>query len=143
MKKKASGKLRGRLHARGYEQVEGKHYFEHDTAAAVTNPITIRIVITMMAMPTAWIAEVLDVDGAFLQGQFYNGEKLYIGIPNEFEEWYDDDKVLLMNIPLYGTNQVANCFYKMLVKRMTNKDYKRSNADPYLFYIYTLVEDWC
>ena len=85
-----------------------------------------------MAMYAAWIAEVLDVDGAFLQGQFYNGEKLYIEIPNGFEEWYDDDKVLLMNIPLYGTKQAANCFYKMLVKRMTNKDYKRSKADPCL-----------
>ena len=76
------------------------------------------------------------MDGAFLQGKFYNGEKLHIGIPNGFEEWYDDDKVLLMNVPLYGTNQVANCFYKMLVKRMKNKDYKRSKADPCLCYIY-------
>ena len=136
MKKKASGKLCGRLNARGYEQVEGKHYVEHNTSAPVTNPITIRIILTMMAMHAAWIAEVLDVDGAFLQGKFYNGEKLHIGISNGFEKWYDDVKVLLMNVLLYGTTQVANCFYKMPVKRMTNKDYKRSKADPCLYYIY-------
>ena len=41
-----------------------------------------------------------------------------------------------MNVLLYGTKQVANCFYKMLVKRMMNKDYKRSKADPCLYYIY-------
>ena len=67
MKKKASGKLCGRLHTRGYEQVEGNHYFEHNTAAPVTNSTTNRIVITMMVIHAAWIAEVLDVDGTFLQ----------------------------------------------------------------------------
>ena len=136
MKRKASGKLRGRLNARGYEQVEGKHYFEHDLAAPVTNATSIRVVLTLMAMHAAWIAKVLDVDGAFLQGQFYKGERLYIGVPSGFEKWYGDDEVLLMNVPLYGTKQAANCFYKMLIERMKKKDYKRSKADPCLYYIY-------
>ena len=136
MKRKASGKLRGRLNARGYEQVEGKHYFEHDLAAPVTNATSIRVVLTLMAMHAAWIAKVLDVDGAFLQGQFYKGESLYIGVPSGFEKWYGDDEVLLMNVPLYGTKQAANCFYKMLIERMKKKDYKRSKADPCLYYIY-------
>jgi hypothetical protein len=38
-KKKTSGKLRGRLNVRGYEQREGEHYFGDNIAAPVTNEI--------------------------------------------------------------------------------------------------------
>ena len=71
----------------------------------------------MMVMYTAWIVEVLDVDGAFLQGQFYNGEKLYIWIPSGFELWYDDDDVLLMTVPLYGTKKAAIVSTRLLLRK--------------------------
>ena len=38
MKKKTNGKLCGRLNARGYKQVVGKHYVADSIAASVTNP---------------------------------------------------------------------------------------------------------
>ena len=62
MKQKANGKLCGELNARGYEQIEGKHYFKYDLAAPVTNATLVRIVLVLMAMNAAWIAEVIDVD---------------------------------------------------------------------------------
>ncbi len=40
MKKKTNGKRRGRLNARGYEQLEGIHYQLDSIAAPVTNPNT-------------------------------------------------------------------------------------------------------
>ena len=49
MKQKANGKLRGRLNARGYERIEGKHYFKYDLAAPVTNATSVRIVLVLMA----------------------------------------------------------------------------------------------
>ena len=41
MKQKASGQLRGHLNARGYEQLEGQHYYADSIAAPVTNLNTI------------------------------------------------------------------------------------------------------
>ena len=41
MKKKASGKYRGRLNVHGYEQVDGMHYFGHNIVAPVTNAVSV------------------------------------------------------------------------------------------------------
>ena len=54
-----------------------------------------------MVMNAAWIAEIIDVDGAFLQGKFTNGEVLYVGISDGFEQYYGDNEVLMMNVPIY------------------------------------------
>ena len=48
MKKKTNGKRRGRLNARGYEQLEGTHYHSDSIAAPVTNPNTICTVWTLL-----------------------------------------------------------------------------------------------
>jgi hypothetical protein len=44
-----------------------------------------------------WTLEIIDVEGAFLQGKFENGDKLYIEVPDEFKEWYPGD----MNVLVY------------------------------------------
>ena len=80
MKRKTNGKLCGRLNARGYEELEGKHNYSDSIAAPVTNPNTIRIVWTLLAMIPDWIAVVIDVEGAFLQGKFTNGEQMHIDV---------------------------------------------------------------
>ena len=66
MKKKTSGKLRGRLNVRGYEQLEGEHYFADSIAAPVTNPSSVRILWTLWVSNPKWVARILDVEGAFL-----------------------------------------------------------------------------
>jgi hypothetical protein len=43
MKKKANGTYHARMNARGYEQVDGKHYDKMTKAAPVANEITIRM----------------------------------------------------------------------------------------------------
>ena len=35
-----------------------------------------------------WTAEIVDVEGAYLQCKFENGDELYIEVPDGFEEWY-------------------------------------------------------
>ena len=62
MKKKTNGKLRGRLNARGYEQVDGEHYHAENIAAPVTNENTVRIVMTLLCSNPDWVAEVMDVE---------------------------------------------------------------------------------
>ncbi len=49
----------------------------------------------------------IDVEGAFLQGKFVNGEQIYIEVPdgNGMEEFYGskENVVLLLNVPIYET----------------------------------------
>jgi len=74
----------------------------------------------------------IDVEGAFLQGQFANKEELYIEVPDGFHEWYEGDVVL--RIPLYGTKQAAYCFFKTFVVHIKNVTYKQSKADLCLYF---------
>ena len=104
----------GRLNARGHEQVYGSHYASNSIATLVTNPITMHIILTLWCMNAVWMAVIIDVEGAFLQGQFENDKELYIDVPNGFEELYPGDVVLRMNVPLYETKHVTYCFFKCL-----------------------------
>jgi hypothetical protein len=49
-KHKANGSRRGRLNARGYEQLEGEHFMADSVSSPVTNPATIRILILLLCM---------------------------------------------------------------------------------------------
>eukprot|EP00979_Chaetoceros_neogracilis_P016407 scaffold7985_cov123-Chaetoceros_neogracile.AAC.1 len=91
MKKKANGTYRARLNARGYEQVEGLHYDAANIAAPVTNEMSIRIVM-VLALMAAWTAQIIDVKGAFLHGEFdENFEKVYLRPPKGFQHIYGAD----------------------------------------------------
>lgn len=131
---KPNGDRRGRMNARGFEQYDGIHYYSDSISSPVTSPVAVRIGFTLLAMNPDWIAAVIDVEGAFLQGKFFNGEEIYVEIPEGFEEWYDDDEVLRMNVPIYGTKQASQCFYRAFVEAMKKLGYKRSKADPCMFY---------
>ena len=88
----------------------------------------------MFAMNPSWTAELLDVEGAFLQGKFADNEQMYIKIHNGFERFYGEDEVLKLNVPIYGTKQVASCFYKTMVEKIKEHKYRRSKADPCLYF---------
>ena len=96
MKKKSNGTLRARMVARGFEQIDGEHYDEHDKSSPVVSEITIRIVFVIMLMAGYW-AEIIDVCGAFLLGNFKPEHKMYIEIPQGFEKFYPPGIVLLLN----------------------------------------------
>jgi len=136
-KKKGNGTLRGRLVVRGFKQVEGMHYDSSDIHAPVTNAVTIRIVFTLFLMAGNWIFNVVDVEGAFLHGRFKQGEEVHISIPEGWEEFYDDDDVLLLGKTLYGTKQVAMAFWRELLNAMKKIKKRRSKADPCLYYEWT------
>ncbi len=57
--------------------------------------MSIRMALTVMLMQNG-IAHVVDVKGAFLYGEFEDGEKIYIKISLGFEEFYPRDTVLLL-----------------------------------------------
>jgi hypothetical protein len=133
MKKKANGTFRARLNARGYEQVDGEHYDENAKAAPVVNEATIHIVL-ILAIMADWHAEVVDVKGAFLHGEFEKGRRIYMEVPQGFEEYYPPNTVLLLKKTLYGTKQAAMAFWRKLVDVFIQMKYQRSKADPCLYF---------
>ena len=68
MKLKSNGTRRGRLNARGYEQVDGSHYASDSIATPVINPITVQIILILYCTNPTWISAIIDVEGTFLQG---------------------------------------------------------------------------
>ena len=133
MKKKADGTYRARVVARGYEQVEGKHYFKDFISSPVVNDVTIRLLLILLILGNmySWI---IDINGAFLLGLFQAGELLYMFVPDGMEEYYEEDDVLLLLRTLYGLKQAAAAFWKELLQCMTNMGFTRSDADPCLYF---------
>ena len=136
MKKKASGTYRARMVARGFEQIDGEHYDEHDKASPVVCEITIRIMFVLMLMAGFW-AEVVDVCGAFLLGDFEPGHQIYIEVPQGFEKYYPPGVVLLLNKTLYGLKQSAMQFWKLTVRAFKAMGFTRSKADACLQFMWT------
>ena len=79
-KLKSSGRKRGRLNARGFKQVDGESYDSSSIHAPVTNNVTIRLFFVLMLL-AGWVAHIVDVKGAFLHGEFEQGEKVYMKVP--------------------------------------------------------------
>jgi hypothetical protein len=129
MKKKASGRYKARLNARGYEQVDGVHYDSNDKSAPVAGNMTVLILFVLMIMAGFW-SELLDVKGAFLNGRFAEGERLYMYVPKGFEQWFPVNVVLLLLRTLYGLKQAAIAFWKETQLAFKSMDYQRSKADP-------------
>ena len=136
MKKKANGTYRARMVARGFEQIDGEHFDQHDTASPVVSEITIRIMFVLMLM-ASFHAEVVDVCGAFLLGNFEPGHKMYIEVPQGFEKFYPPGIVLLLNKTLYGLRQSAMQFWKLTVRAFKAMNYTRSKADACLQFMWT------
>jgi hypothetical protein len=133
--KKVNRVHRARLNARGYEQVDGKHYDEDSKFAPVVNDATIHIVLILLIM-AGWYAELINVKGAFLHGIFEKGRKVYMEVPQGFEQFYLKNCVLLLLKTQYGTKQVVKAFWLKLLKALQGMHYMRSKADPCLYYLW-------
>ncbi len=79
IKKKSNGTLCGHMNAKGFKQVEGQHYDGTTISSPVTNSATSRIVLTLMIMADM-LAHVVDDKGAFLHGEFEDGEVIHIKV---------------------------------------------------------------
>jgi hypothetical protein len=95
--------------------------------------ITIRIVFIIMLM-AGWTGHVLDVRGAFLKGDFADGETLYMHVPQGMEQWYGKDVYLLLHKTLYGLKQAAYRCWMYLLKIVRVLKFNRSKADPCLYF---------
>ena len=133
MKKKSNGVYRARLNARGYEQEEGLHYDGDSISAPVATDITIRVCLVLMLM-AGLLACILDIDGAFLLGEFENGEQIFMRVPQGWEEYYPEGTILLLLKTIYGLKQAAMAFWRKLIRAITKMKMKRNSGDPCLYY---------
>ena len=124
---------RARIVARGFQQKDKVHYDSNDIAAPVVNDTTIKVVFVILLL-AAWTNQLLDVKGAFLHGRFEGKEKLYTDVPQGMEKYYPKDTVLLPERTIYGLKQAAKQYWKEVLKCFGNMGYKRSKADPCLYY---------
>ena len=133
MKKKANGQYRACLAARGFKQTHGKSFEYHDISSPVVHDITVRIVLTILLM-SGWAAHIVDVNGAFLLGEFRENEHIYMKVPKGFECFYSSDVLLYLHKTLYGVKNVAKAFWRLLLGIMNSMGYKQNRADPCLYY---------
>jgi hypothetical protein len=133
MKKKSYGTYRARLNSRGYEQVYVIHYESSNISSPVTNDAIISI-ITVLMIIFKWSAQLVDVKGAFLCGNFKDGEEIFMEVPEGFEEFYGSYVLILLLQTIYVLKQEAMAFWRELVKALTDMNFKRSVADPCLYY---------
>ena len=136
MKHKADGTLRARINARGFEQIPGEHYDETGISSPVVNEASIFIILILIIMGSMW-AELNDVKGAFLNGYFSQGEKLYMYVPQGFEKFYPQNVVLLLLKTIYGLKQAAFEYWRALLKAIKTIGLKRSKADPCVYFQWT------
>ena len=133
MKQKANGTKRARINARGYEQKEGEHYASDGTSSPVVNEASIFIILILMVLGRLY-GELNDVKGAFLNGEFSNGEKLYMRVPQGFEKFYPPGVVLLLLKTIYGLKQAAYEYWRMLLKAIKAVGLERCKADPCVYF---------
>ena len=136
MKQKADGTLRARLNARGFEQRPGEHYDETGISSPVVNEASIFIILILMIM-AAFDGELNDVKGAFLNGLFSMGEKLYMYVPKGMEKFFPMDVILLLLKTIYGLKQAAFEYWRALLKAIKTVGLLRSNADPCVYFRWT------
>ena len=76
----------------------------------------------------------LDVRGAFLNGRFENGERILMEVPQGFEKFHPGNVVLLLMRTIYGLKQAAIQYWREMQRAFKHMRYKRSKADPCLYY---------
>mmetsp|Transcript_10559 Transcript_10559/g.24830 ORF Transcript_10559/g.24830 Transcript_10559/m.24830 type:complete len:149 (-) Transcript_10559:111-557(-) len=94
-------------------------------SAPVASDIAIRVALVLMIMMRG-VGHILDKKGAFLVGKFTNGEKFYMKIPQGLEDEYEEDEILEMLVPIYGTKQAAMQFYKASIEVCRKLGYEPS-----------------
>ena len=127
LKKKSNGKKKARLNARGFKQIDGKHYDSSNISSPTVSEVSIRVILTLALMAN-WAIHVVDIQGALLHGEFNDGENLFMEIPEGFRESCHANKVLLLLRTIYGLKQAAKAFWKFLLKLMKSIGCCRSNA---------------
>ena len=119
--RKDSGKLKARLLAQGFSQIEGVDYLE--TFAPVIRSESIKLLLALAAR-TKRVVHQMDVTTAFLNG--YLNEEIYMRQAPSFEL---DNKVYKLVKSLYGLKQAPAAWNRVINQVLENDGFKRIRAD--------------
>jgi Reverse transcriptase (RNA-dependent DNA polymerase) len=92
-KKKSNGVFRAHLNLHGFCQVDSVHYDSHDVSSPVASIITIHIMLALIAI-LSWYASLVNVNGAFLLGDWESNREIYMDVPEGWEHHYPKGTVL-------------------------------------------------
>ena len=92
----------------------GKVIVHHNISSPVVHNITVQIVLVLMLMG-GLAAHLVDLNGAFLLGQFKPTDRIYMKIPLGFEKFYPLGGLLFFKCTLYGVKNAAKTFWKLLL----------------------------
>jgi hypothetical protein len=59
-----------------------------------------------------WTVGLIDVQGAFLCGNFKDGEEIYMEVPVGFERFYPNNVLLLLLQTTHGLRQAARALWR-------------------------------
>jgi hypothetical protein len=124
---KRNGIFRCRLVACGYSQIPGVDFTE--TYSPVINDITWRILIIFIIV-MGFHSMIIDVETAFLYGEFEEGEEIYMECPKGMPRF--GDECLLLQKTIYGLVQSGRQYFKKFTSVLTKLGFEGGQVDPCL-----------
>ncbi|KAL5483092.1 hypothetical protein ACEPAI_8321 [Sanghuangporus weigelae] len=133
VKKNSSGKpvcYKARLVAQGFSQVPEVNFFE--MYAPVTKLSTVRMILVMAAQFDIEI-EQIDIKSAYLNGEFEDGERIYMRPPPGYGT--EKTMVYVLKKPIYSLKQSSRKWYQKVTWILVDQlDFKCSDLDLGAFY---------
>src|ERR1700730_5785309 len=126
-------RYKARLVAKGYTQVYGEDYYE--TFAPVARLAAIRTILAI-AGRNGWIIDMFDFHSAFLNGVLDDNERIYMELPEEFEEADPAKYCVWLKKTIYGLKQAGRCWYQTMNEMMKEIGLTRCASDPAVFYLH-------
>ena len=124
-------KLKARICARGFEQIEGVDYFE--TFAPVVQWMTVRIILIMTILLNLENKQI-DYTAAFMQAPI--DHDVYVEMPKLFQV---KGKVWKLKRALYGLKDAPRSFFMHTKRKLEELGFRQSDADPCLFISPTVI----
>jgi hypothetical protein len=124
-------KLKARICARGFEQIEGVDYFE--TFAPVVQWMTVRIVLIMTILLNLENKQI-DYTAAFLQAPI--DHDVYVEMPKLFQV---KGKVWKLQRAIYGLKDAPRAYFIHTKNKLEELGFRQADADPCLFISPTVI----
>jgi hypothetical protein len=124
-------KLKARICARGFEQIEGVDYFE--TFAPVVQWMTVRLILIMTILLNLENKQI-DYTAAFLQAPL--DHDVYVDMPKLFQV---EGKVWLLKRAIYGLKDAPRAYFIHTKNKLEELNFRQSDADPCLFISPTVI----
>ena len=124
-------RYKAQLIAKGFTQAHGVDYY--DMWAPVAKLRSIRLLL-LIAAQNEWPIDMFYFHSAFLNGELDSDEEVYMEQPEGYEEQDWKRYVCKLHKSIYGLKQAGRKWYDTLCKALAEIGFKRSEADPAVFY---------